>query len=410
MVLWTSQTVSAVGSSMSFFVFPLVGLALTGSLVEAAFAGTAFTLGSVLSKLPAGVLVDRWDRRNVLFASSLAGAVLYGSLALAMIAGVLTIEHLVLVALASGVVNSFFLPAETASLRRVVPTNELPTAFSRNQARQHVAEVVGGPVGGVLYGLGRSIPFVFDAVTYAISALAITRLRTPQPAPVDERSEPATMSRDIGEGMRFLLSHSFFRAFLAFAALANFAGKALFLVLILKLASAGVTPAKIGAVDAAAGLAGVIGAFCAPWLIRRIPSGWLSISGGLLLATVVVPMAYTNNPFLIGALLGTVMLVNPAANASVAAYFTAITPDRFQGRAGAARTFCAMMLTPLGPLTGGWLLHSYGGTTAVLVVSALTALSVVPLMLSGELRRLPTPDRWAIPESDEVAHAGILDR
>jgi MFS family permease len=408
MVLWTGQTISAVGSSMSFFVFPLVGLALTGSVVEAAFAGTAFTLGSVLSKLPAGVLVDRWNRRTVLFASSATGALLYAGLALAMLSGTLSIGELVLVALATGVVNSFFLPAETASLRRVVPTEELPTAFSRNQARQHVAELTGGPLGGLLFGIGRSLPFVFDAVSYAISAFAITRIRTPLPAPVRGDDERPAMGRDIGEGLRFLLSHSFFRAFLSFAALANFAGKALFLVLILKLATAGVTPAKIGAIDAAGGLAGIVGAFFAPWLIRRIPSGWLAIVGGLLAAAVVVPTAYTNDPFLIGGLLGLVLLINPAANASVAAYFTAITPDRFQGRAGAARSFCAFLLMPLGPLAGGWLLHTIGGTDALLVVSGLTALAVVPLLLTADVRRLPTPDRWAIPEHDDLARAGIL--
>jgi MFS family permease len=408
MVLWTGQTVSAVGSSMSFFVFPLVGLALTGSLVQAAFAGTAFTLGSVLSKLPAGALVDRWNRRCVLFASSAIGALLYASLALAMLAGSLGIDHLVLVAFASGVVNSFFVPAEIASLRRVVPTEELPTAFSSNQARQHVAELTGGPLGGLLYSLGRCLPFAFDAVSYAVSALAITRIRTPLPAPVRDADQRPGMGRDIGEGLRFLLSHGFFRAFLAFAALANFAAKALFLMLILKLATAGVTPAKIGVIDAAGGLAGIVGAFFAPWLIRRIPSGWLSIVGGLLAAAVVVPTAYTNNPFLIGGLLGLVLLINPAANASVAAYFTAITPDRFQGRASAARTFCATLLMPLGPLTGGWLLQSIGGTDAILVVSGLCVLAVVPLLLTAEVRRLPTPDRWAIPEHDEVAHAGIL--
>jgi MFS family permease len=408
MVLWTSQTVSALGSSMSFFVFPLVGLALTGSLIQAAFAGTAFTLGSVASRLPAGVLVDRWNRRKVLFASSAAGAALYASLALAMLGDSLSIGHLVVVAFASGVVSSFFLPAETASLRRVVPTEELPTAFSHNQARRHVADLAGAPLGGILYGLGRAFPFLFDSVTYALSAVAITRMRTPLPAPRRDHAESSTMVRDIGEGLRFMLSHEFFRAFLAFAALANFASKALFLVLILKLASAGVSPAMIGAIDAAGGLAGIVGAFCAPWLIRRIPNGWLAIVGGLVSAVVLIPIAYTNDPFLIGGLIGLVLLINPAANASVASYLTAVTPDRFQGRTGASLSFCVTLLMPLGPLTGGWLLHTVGGPDAILITSGLTALAVAPLLLSGEVRRLPTPDRWAIPESDAMATAGIL--
>src|SRR4051794_28412048 len=146
MALWTGETVSAIGSSMSSFVFPLAGLALTGSPVEAALTGSAFTLGSVISRLPAGVWVDRWDRKRVMVLSNALGAALYAGLGVAMLAGLLTLPHLVGVAFATGVVASFFRPAETASLFRVVPREQLPTAFSQNQARQHVAGLVGGPL------------------------------------------------------------------------------------------------------------------------------------------------------------------------------------------------------------------------------------------------------------------------
>ena len=89
---------STLGSSMSFFVFPLIGLAMTGSTTQAALAGGAYSLGQVASRLPAGVLVDRWNRRRVMVVSNLVGGVLYGSLAVAQLAHTLTLTHLVVVA------------------------------------------------------------------------------------------------------------------------------------------------------------------------------------------------------------------------------------------------------------------------------------------------------------------------
>lgn len=119
-VLWIGETVSQLGSTMSFFVFPLIGYAISGSTAQAALAETAYVVGQVATQLPAGALVDRWNRRRVLLAASASGAVMYGGLAVATLAGVLTIAQLSVVALLTGVAGAFFRPAETAAIRAVV--------------------------------------------------------------------------------------------------------------------------------------------------------------------------------------------------------------------------------------------------------------------------------------------------
>ncbi len=393
MLLWTGETVSTIGSSMSFFVFPVVGYALTHSTTQAALAGGAFSFGMVAMRLPAGVLVDRWDRKKVLLSSNVAGGLLYASLATAQLLHALTLAHLVVVALLTGVVACFFSPAEQAAVRTVVPAEQLPTAFSQNQARQHVAVLVGPPVGGVLVGLRTWAPFLVDAASYLVSAAALTRLRTPLPPPEREESVGGAWA-DTVEGFRFLLSRGFLRAILAFAALANFAVNGMFLVLTLKLLRAGVHPAAIGLIDTIGAAAGLVGAVLAPALIRRVPTGLLSIATGLMLTVAVVPMAFTDNVVVIGILLAVALLGNPAGNACISSYMAATTPDRLQGRANAALMFSAMILTPLAPVVGGAVLAVWGGRTAMLAAAVLTALSAVPLLLSRDVRTLPTPDRW----------------
>ena len=68
-----------------------------------------------------------------------------------------------------------FGPAEMSAVRTVVPTEQLPTALSQNQARQHVASLVGGPLGGALYGVTRWLPFAVDVVTYAVTWVMLGR-------------------------------------------------------------------------------------------------------------------------------------------------------------------------------------------------------------------------------------------
>jgi MFS family permease len=191
----------------------------------------------------------------------------------------------------------------------------------------------------------------------------------------------------------------------AFAVLANFAGEALFLVLTLKLLEAGVHPAAIGAIDTIGAVAGLAGSFAAPWLIRRVPSGPLAIGMGLLIVVAVVPMAFTNNVVVIGLLLAVALLGNPAGNAAVSSYLVATTPDHLQGRCQSALGFCASALMPLGPVLGGVAMAWWGGETAMLIAAGLTALAVLPLLMSRDTRRLSTPDRWPIAEP---VPAGIL--
>ncbi len=120
-----------------------------------------------------------------------SGVVLYGSLVVAGALGELTVPHLFVVALLTGMSNGVFAPAEMSAVRTVVPTEQLPTALSQQQARQHVANLLGGPLGGVLYAVTRWAPFVFDAVTFAISWVLLGRLRTDlSPVPRD-RDAPA---------------------------------------------------------------------------------------------------------------------------------------------------------------------------------------------------------------------------
>ncbi len=406
MLLWSGQTVSVVGSSMSFFVFPVVGLALTGSTTHAALAGAAYSLGSVGMRLPAGALVDRWDRKRVMMATQLVGGLAYASLAGASLLHALTLAHLVLAALLTGVVSCFFEPAEIAALKVIVPAEDLPTAFSQNQARQHVGVLVGPPLGGVLVAVRTWLPFLVDAATYLVSAAALGRVRARLDAPTRRQGADRSVRgawTDTLEGLRFLLSRGFLRAVLAFATLANFAVNGLFLVLTLKLLRAGVAPGLIGVIDTIGAVAGLVGSVLAPAIIRRVPSGLLAIGGAALITAAVVPMAFTDNVVVIGLLLAVGLLANPAGNACIFSYLAATTPDRLQGRANAALMFSAMALTPLASVVGGWALAAYGGRATMLAAAALTALAAVPLLVSRDVRTLSTPDRWPIAEPSTPA-------
>src|SRR4051812_32985156 len=66
MLLWSGQIISAVGSETSLIALPLLVLFLTNSPAHAGLVGAVRLVPYLLLSLPAGALVDRWNRKRVM--------------------------------------------------------------------------------------------------------------------------------------------------------------------------------------------------------------------------------------------------------------------------------------------------------------------------------------------------------
>ncbi|MBD3923520.1 MFS transporter [Nocardioides cavernae] len=394
-VLWIGDTVSELGSALSMFAFPLIAYALSGSALTAAMVEAAYLGGLCATLLPAGVLADRVDRKRIMLVSSATGCAAYTSLAVAGATGSLTLPHLVVVALVAGVAAGAFNPAQLSAIRSVVATDDLPTALSQNQARQHVASLLGGPLGGALYAVTRWLPFAVDAITFAVACATVSRVRTDLSAP-HRRREP--LRRQLGEGFRFIWQRPFFRTLMLWASLSNLVTNAIFFVVLLRMIAEGVPAAQIGLVSMAAGLGGILGAALAPSLIHRMPTGRLTVLIGWMCCLPLVPLTVSSSVWTACACTFFLLLLSPVANAGISSYRMAVTPAHLQGRIGSTSQFTSMSVMPLAPLLGGYLLEHQGGATAITALVVASALLAVLLTSSRSIRSVPRPSEWATHE------------
>ncbi len=392
-ILWVGETVSELGSTMSLFVFPLLGYHLTGSTAVAATLEAVGLLGMVATMLPAGVLADRYDRRTLMLAASGTGAVLYGSLAVAGPLGVLTVPHLAVVALLTGVAQGVFQPAQMAAIRAVVPTADLPTAYSQNQARQHIASLLGGPLAGLLYAVRAWAPFVVDAFSYGVSCLTLSRIRTDL-RPHPREGAPTRPVEQIKEGYRFIWHQPFIRTLMGWSMMNNLIVNACFFVVSMRMIRNGVAPAQIGLVSTFAGIGGILGALAAPYVIDRLRTGTLTVAVGWMCVLPLLPLIVWSSPWAACASVFTLLLLNPAGNAGIGAYRAAITPNELQGRVGSALNFVGLGTLPLAPVLGGVLLSQLGGTAAIGGLVAVVALTALIPTLSRTMRSVPRPSEW----------------
>ena len=155
--LWLGQGVSNLGISISSFAYPVVVLAATGSGVKAGAVGSVLSATAFFLRLPAGALVDRWNRRAILVACDLGRVVNAGGFALALALGHFWYPHVLLVAFVEASLGVLFGPAEAAAVRRVVGAERAREAIAANASRSAVPGVLGPPLGGVLLGAGRAL-------------------------------------------------------------------------------------------------------------------------------------------------------------------------------------------------------------------------------------------------------------
>lgn len=376
MLLWSGQVVSTLGSSASGIVITLLVLAMSGSPAAAGLVGALGIVPYILLSLPVGVWVDRWNRQRVMVWCDFGRAAASASVPLALWFDLLTLGHLYAVVAVHGTLLVFFNLAEVAVMPRLVDRSQLPQAVGQNQAGHAAATIAGPALGTALYQhLGRSLPFVVDAASYLVSALAILRLRALPATP--PTGLPPDLRAEMMVGLRWVWTQPLVRRMAVVTCLSNFVGAALPLLLIVVAKAQGADAADIGLVFSVVGLGGLLGALAGGWLARRFSFGSLII-GTLAVQAALLPVLLLQTGVVALALLaGLYMFCAPIYNVVQLSRRLAMIPDALQGRVNSAYRFAANLLYPAGAALCGVLLEHAGQTPAVL------AFTLVALGLAG---------------------------
>src|SRR5262245_41906883 len=149
-LLWLGSIVSVLGSRISSIAYALLVLALTGSPIDAGLVGFTATIPYILVQLPAGALVDRWNRKRVMIVCDIARALALGSIVLALAFDAISIIQLMIVSFLEGSLYVFHSLAEPAAVQNIVHPRHLPLAISQIEARERGASLLGKPLGGFL--------------------------------------------------------------------------------------------------------------------------------------------------------------------------------------------------------------------------------------------------------------------
>src|SRR5579859_4022675 len=184
-LLWIGEGISLLGDQFYMIALPWLVLQLTGSALA---LGTVLALASIpraLFMLVGGAFVDRYSPRSVMFASNFARLVLVAAMSALVLTNTMRIEMLYAFALAFGLADAFYFPAQTAIVPQILPYEQLQAGNSFVQGTAQLSLLLGPALAGALIALlghaatgapgmqGIGLAFGVDTLSFVASLLTL---------------------------------------------------------------------------------------------------------------------------------------------------------------------------------------------------------------------------------------------
>ncbi|MFG2556247.1 MFS transporter [Streptomyces sp. NPDC048581] len=377
-------------------VLPLMATALTDSPAQVAGVGLTLTLPWLLVALHVGVLVDRFDRRLLLWLADGARLLVVGALLLLALSDNVTVPALYAGGLALGVAEVVAL----TSAATLVPSAVAPAGQERANAWVAGAETAcnefcGPFVGGLLVAAGASVALGWTAVGYLIGTLILILLVGRFKPRSDDTRPAGSVNQRITEGLRFLWRQRLLRLMaLSLSVLSACWGAWLALMPLLATTLMNLDARQYGILLSALGAGGLVGALTVTTVNRLLGRRWAMFADLLGTAAMVAAPVITTNLWVVagGAFLGGMGGILWTVNARTIGQ--RLVPDAMFGRYNAAARLFSWGAMPLGAGLVGVLAEWFGMRAAFAVFAVATVLITVPFL------RTVTPG--ALAEADAV--------
>ncbi len=176
---WIGFSLSSVGDAMTRVALIWYVFAETDSTRALGLLSVCFVAPVLVGGLLAGALLDRFDRRMVMLVDALVRGGAVALIPLLDALGQLALWHIYAVAAVYGLLFMISLAGGPSLLPSIVPREQLVTVNALEVLSFTIGGVVGPPIAGVLIAqFGAPQVLLIDALTYAIFAFALVRVRT----------------------------------------------------------------------------------------------------------------------------------------------------------------------------------------------------------------------------------------
>ena len=354
-MLWSTQSLSQLGSAITAFALTLWLYEKTGSALSTAGLRICTYVPYVIMSIFAGAITDRFDKKRIMLICDLLAAFSTITVFVLYKMDLLKVWHLYLINAVSGLMNTVQQPASEVTYTMIVPKEYYQKTSGLHSLSRSLVTIGNPIIASAIYGFaGLDAAIAVDLCTFAV-AFAVLTLFIRVPKISSEEGTEGNLFKLAKEGLLYLRENALILQVILFMAGVNFVASAFDAVL-----PAFVIPNPkggnyvLGIVTSCSGIAMVVGSVLAtvmPKPKNRVKVIFLTMLFSL--GTENYLLAFSRNPLLwcIGQVLGWILVPVMSANQDV--MMRNSIPAKLQGRVYACRNTLQFFTIPIGLIFGG---------------------------------------------------------
>ncbi len=371
--------------AQNYLVYQITNLAKTIGYVNAA-TGLSVTVFSFVG----GIAADRLPRRNLLVSTQLSIAVFSLLLGVLISMKLIQVWHIVVIAVAIGVVFSFNMPARQSYVSELVGTENITNALAINSSTMNLMQIAGPALAGVLIGMiGVGPLFFINVLAYGLVVVLLFLI------PVKGRASAVTSRSVLGnavDGLRYVRHDQRALNLLLLGIVTTVFGMPyVFFLPVFQKAVFHVGPSGLGLMMSVTGIGAIVGSLVIASLNESQHKGRIMLASGLGFGISLLLFAATANAGNFPASLGMLALVGVTGTAFMTlnnALVQMVTPPEMRGRV-IGLFMITFGLSSLGALPMGALVDAIGAPLTLGFFGAITlGFIIVMTMVRPTLRRL----------------------
>ncbi len=364
---WIALFLSQLGTWMQTATQGWLVLELTNSAERLGLVVALQFLPSLLFSIPAGVLSDRYSRRNLLFITQGGMALLALSMFVLIAGGWVRYEQGLGFAVLYGMCNAADLPVRQAFTVELAGKERYPGAIALNSFGFNTSRLIGPALAGLLIaGFGLSWSYLANALSFL--PLIVVLFGVPNPKVEAKRDG---VLREALEGMHFVWGHPLVRQVVVLVGLTSLLGMN-FQTIVPAYArlELGLDAQGFGFLMSAVGLGSIVAALIQALASRARPLRAVLGSGllGLALIGLALPLPPAWVAFIFG--LAGLGMITTLINSNTTVQLLA--PDRIRGRVMSVYSMVLLGSGPRGAYISGLLIDTLGARFGVAVMGLLT--------------------------------------
>ncbi|MBR5682441.1 MAG: MFS transporter [Ruminococcus sp.] len=361
LLLWSTQSLSTLGSSMTSYALVLWLYMSSGSALKTALLTVCSYAPYVAMSIFAGALSDKWNKKRTMLVCDLFAALTTTAAFLLIKSGALQPWHLYVINALNGLMNTVQQPASEVAATQLIPKEHYQKTGALRSLSQSLNTILTPVLATPLFAFGGiSAVIAVDLVTFSAAFITLL-LFIPIPEPKNGEKDRESLISSAKAGLSWLKANPLILKLIFFLSGINLIASAYNAALspmVLSRAAGGRN--VLGAVNFCAGAAAFAGSFIAsatPAPKNRVKAICLSLFCSM--STENFLLAFSGSPVVwcTGAVLGWLFIPYMGANLDVILRST--IPAEMQGRVYACRNTLQFFTIPIGYLTGGALIDRF---------------------------------------------------